>query len=433
MNKIDHTNIVAHLDHILTEFTQKEAIPGLAVGIVQDSRILYTKGFGVKSILSQEPVDERTLFHQASISKTLVATAIMQLVERGMIQLDCSICDYLPYFSMADDRFRFITIRQLLNHTSGMPDEDDYGWDRPEYDELALERYVRGLHQRKLSNAPGEQYEYSNIAFEILGDVIAKISGKSFEQHMKDHIFTPVQMTDSTFLKHEANDRLATPHILKGNRDYGATISDVFPYHRAHGPSSTLYANAVDMCRYAIAQLNKGVTAEGETIVQAQSFDELWKPNALTGEGAASSHVGLSWFLGQYKGHMIVSHSGMDTGFQSILKILPEQGIAVSVMINSDYVWPASVCNSLLDLLLGDHVPYIQRSLAHHLATMTINHSIELAWDEYQRIQMSNELELYYNWKSEFDFIASVLTDNGYQQEAMKLLELTAQLHHRSL
>jgi len=137
--------IIKNLNGIINEYVEKESIPGLAVGVVYDNEILYTKGFGVKNVDRKEPVDENSLFHMASVSKTFVATGIMQLVEKGKIKLDSHLTEYLPYFQLKDDRYKNITIRQLLSHMSGMPDVDNYGWDKPQYDEDALEKYVKRI------------------------------------------------------------------------------------------------------------------------------------------------------------------------------------------------------------------------------------------------------------------------------------------------
>ena len=143
--------IVEDLGQIVTE---RFGVAGLAIGIVRGGQV-YARGFGVKNIETQEPVTASSLFHLASVSKTFVATAVMQLAEQGKLELDSPLHAYLPDFRLDDERFRHITIRQMLNHTSGMPDTDDYGWDRPEYDELALERYMHSLASEKLIGAPG--------------------------------------------------------------------------------------------------------------------------------------------------------------------------------------------------------------------------------------------------------------------------------------
>ncbi|QHW33881.1 beta-lactamase family protein [Paenibacillus rhizovicinus] len=422
MNAIHH--MIDQLDARLDEYMQHAPMPGLAVGVVFNNRTIYAKGFGLTNAASGEPVGTGTLFHQASISKTAVATGIMQLAEQGRLELDAGIVAYLPYFHMADDRFRLITVRQLLNHTSGMPDEEDYEWDRPQYDDQSLERYVRSLRPRSLLSEPGENYAYSNIGYEILGDIIAKRSGTSFEQYMKERIFEPALMRESTYLKSEADDRLAAPHVLSLQHGYGGKVSDVFPYHRAHGPSSTMYAHVEDMCRYAIVHLNKGITADGQALLTQESYDELWTSYAATGHGEESANIGLSWFIGTYKGQRMVSHSGMDTGFQSHLVLLPDKSIAVAVMANADYGW-LTVGSSILDFLLTGHFPTLKQSMAHHLAQHLTSHGIDSAMQEHERIKND---ERYYSWEGEYGFIAAMLKENGYASEGARLLTLSAQL-----
>jgi CubicO group peptidase (beta-lactamase class C family) len=174
VNMYNYQNIGSQLHEMLTEFEENEQFPGLAVGIVRDNQILFAGEYGTANVSTGDPVVRGTLFHQASVSKTFVATAIMQLVERAKVDLDSPITKYLSYFKLEDERYRNITIRQLMNHTSGMPDEEDYAWDRPEYDEQSLERYVKSIGHRKLLSDPGDKFAYSNIGYEILGDMIAE-------------------------------------------------------------------------------------------------------------------------------------------------------------------------------------------------------------------------------------------------------------------
>jgi CubicO group peptidase (beta-lactamase class C family) len=352
--------IIKTLDKVLNEYMSKKFIPGLAVGVVYDNEVIYTKGFGVKNIETKDLINEYSLFHMASVSKTFVATGIMQLVEQGKIKLDSKLIEYLPYFELKDDRYKKITIRQMLSHISGMPDEEDYEWDKPEYDEGALERYVRDLKNNKLMWEPGEKFAYSNIAFEILGDVIAKVSGVSFENYMKENILDVLKMKESNFLKPLVSKELLTsPHILSTENAYGAKVSEIFPYNRAHGPSSTLCSNVVELCNYAIANMNEG-RFEKTKILEANNYEELWKQHAVTGWGGYTSEVGLAWFLGEYKGNKVRSHSGMDTGFRSNLITLPERGISIGIMTNSDYMSLNNLCTSILDIALGDEIDSIK-------------------------------------------------------------------------
>ena len=181
----------------------------------------------------------------------------MQLAEQGQVDLDMPVTKYLPYFRIADDRYRAVTIRQMLTHTSGMPDEVDYEWDKPQYDDGALERYVRSLSGRnlKLEFQPGSKFQYSNMAYEVLGDLIAKVSGTSFEDYVRLHILEPLGVTRSTLLPKDADPKLMTwGQVLDEQGD--PLRSRVFPYNRMHSPSSDLLSNAMDMARWVMVNLN---------------------------------------------------------------------------------------------------------------------------------------------------------------------------------
>ena len=118
-----------YLNKVMTRFK----IPGLTIAIVKEGRPLYTRAFGVKNVYTKEELKPKDIFHLASVSKPFVATAIMQLVEQGKMDLDEKLTTYLPYFKLADDRYKEISIRQMLNHSSGIPDVRDYQWDKPQY------------------------------------------------------------------------------------------------------------------------------------------------------------------------------------------------------------------------------------------------------------------------------------------------------------
>lgn len=423
--------IIKDLDRIINEYVNEEFVPGLSVGVVYNNETIYTKGFGVKNVDTKEPVDENSLFHMASVSKTFVATGMMQLVEQGKIRLDECVTEYLPYFKLKDDRYKDITIRQLLSHISGMPDEDSYEWDRPQYDEEALERYVRSINEKELMWEPGEKFAYSNIAYEILGNIIEKVSGMSFEEYMKENILNVIQMKESNFLKPlVSKDLLTSPHVLDIENGYGAVVSEIFPYNRAHGPSSTLSSSAVEMCNYAIANMNEG-RFKGEKILEANSYSELWREYASTDWGGYTSEIGLAWFLGEYKGNKVRSHSGMDTGFRSNLIILPDKGIAVVVMINSDYIGTKILCTSILDILLGEEVEYIKKSLVSHIVRTMFSNNIEIALQEYSKIKQ-NSIEEYLVYEEEFNAIAYNLLERKRINEAIEVLKLSIQIFPES-
>ncbi|HMQ30344.1 MAG TPA: serine hydrolase [Chloroflexaceae bacterium] len=324
-------------------------LAGLAVGVVRAGRLVYAQGFGVRSLATGEPVTPRSLFHLASVSKPFVATAIVQLVERGRIGLDEPVRTYLPYFRLRDPRHKAITVRRLLTHTSGMPDEVEPRWHAPEDDDGALERYVRGLADRELRFEPGERYAYSNIAFEVLGDVVAKVAGQTFEDYVKAHILDPLAMGHSTFLRREVAPALAvTPHFGMPM----VVLEGAYPYHRAHGPSSTLHSSVEEMSHWLIANMARGRFGGGQ-ILRPESYDLLWHPYVRTGEEIWTEALGLSWQFGTYRGRQVIHHSGSDPGFSSELVILPEADAAVVVFVNANTAATGIVTDATLDILLG--------------------------------------------------------------------------------
>ncbi|HSO75381.1 MAG TPA: serine hydrolase domain-containing protein, partial [Blastocatellia bacterium] len=234
------------LQPMIQQVMKEQEVPGFAIAVVRDQKIVYASGFGVKNIdKKNDKINPESLFHMASITKPFVATSVMQLVEQGKVDLDMPVVKYLPYFRLKDERYKTITVRQMLGHISGMPDVQNYEWDKPVYDDGALERYVRTLTDKSLIAEPGTKFAYSNMAFEVLGDLIAKVSGETFEGYVQKHILKPLKMNDSTLLVKEASPQLLTsPHVL--NASYDVSVSKVFPDNRMPSPSSTLYSNVVD-------------------------------------------------------------------------------------------------------------------------------------------------------------------------------------------
>ena len=334
------------IDLYLAEQVQTKGIPGLTAAVVRDGEVVYRGAFGVRQIGKDEQLTPEHLFHFASVSKPFVATAIMQLVEQGRLELDDPVIQHLPYFRLADERFRDITIRQMLNHTSGMPDVLDYEWDKPQTDEGAAERYVRQMASERLLWAPGEGWRYSNMAFDALGDVIAKVSGTNFEEFVRANIFEPLGMDHSSFIYPNTDEALRTT----GHVGDPAQVSTVYPYNRRHAPSSTLNASVSQMTRWMLANLHRG-ELNGRRILRAENYDLLWTPT--TDMSRDDSQVGLSWFLGEHAGHRTVGHGGGDTGFRSYILLLPDDDIGVVLASNWQRTDTGAIARGLLDLILA--------------------------------------------------------------------------------
>ncbi|MDR1572835.1 MAG: beta-lactamase family protein [Clostridiales Family XIII bacterium] len=293
------------------------------------------------------------IFHMASVSKLFVGTGVLMLADRGALDLEAPVCDRLPWFWMRDERHREINAFHLLTHTSGLPDVADYAWDAPETDGGALLRYVSGNEVREASLlwAPGEgRFRYSNIGYELLGALIAEISGRSFEAFMDEEIFRPLGMASSTFLTYTRTEvgrnmdpdgagreeilRALSPDALcdagvcapHAKNDGNHIVREAcFPYNRAHGPSSTLTSNLRDMRRFGEAHLRGAV-------LKPESYAKARKPYALVPNNG--EHIGLAWFMREQRRYRLYGHEGTDDGFRASFWICPELDLQIIVASN---------------------------------------------------------------------------------------------------
>lgn len=415
------------LQPIIEQAMEQRNIPGFAIAVVHNQKVVYAAGFGVRSLEKKsDKITPQSLFHMASITKPFVATSVMQLVEKGKIDPEAPVVKYLPYFRLNDERYATITVRQMLSHLSGMPDVHDYEWDKPQYDDGALERYVRSLSNQSLIAAPGAGFRYSNMAYEVLGDLIAKVSGMTFEDYVRKHILEPLGMKSSTLLvKQAAPSLLTSPHVI--DKSYETVVSAVFPYNRMHSPSSTLYSNVLDMSRWAMANLNRG-EFDGKRILKDSTYDIMWKP-----AGDQWQQIGISWFLGKYREHRTISHSGGDTGFVSNLVMIPDQSIAVVMMSNFDRAALRPLTNAALDVALGlKPEPIVFKpGIAKTLYRIIMTEGVDSAAGKYRDLKK--------NPPGAYDFQEGELNNLGYNllgqkkiKEAIKVFQLNVEAYPES-
>ncbi|MFN8493377.1 MAG: serine hydrolase domain-containing protein [Caldilineaceae bacterium] len=320
------------LETDIHELSATRRIAGLAIGIIQANTLAYANAFGVQNIETGAPLTRRSLFHTASVTKTVTGVAMMQLIEQGKVQLAAPVVRYLPYFKLDDQRYNQITIQQLLTHVSGMPrepEELDF-WINPEYDDGALERFVRNLVSAKLTATPGERFAYCNYGFNVLADVIAKVTGMLFEQYVRAQILAPLQMDMSTLLYSEMDPRFrAEPHL-------GAevtTLHSVYPYNRPHAACSSLISNINELCRWALVHLKQG-ELDGVRILRPESYPIMWQPYV---QSSATEHRGLGWVHFNHNGTPAIGHDGWDTGFGATFWLFPAQRAAAIVLSNKDF------------------------------------------------------------------------------------------------
>ncbi len=342
-------------------------IPGIAVGVYaveseENSRggtpYLFTGAGGYRNYMTKELVKSDTVFHCTSVSKLFTAMGIMKLVESGKLALSDRLCDVVPWMSIADKRWEDVTIESMLTHTSGFTDVNDYGWGEHRSDVDALKEYALSdeVAGRKLLWESGKGFRYSSLAYDLLGLVIAEVSGMTFEDFMRREIFDPLGMDDTTFntcdrlknsdefLKAAERIGLAMPHS-KG-RDRVIRIEEAYPYTRQHAPSSTLTSTAGDLLKWAGCLLESAPftktpgEAQGEPL-HMDSLQNMWIPRVDVPD--TDEEMGLGWFIRKQNvsvdildsnAYTLVGHEGSDDGFRTSFWMCPELGIAIVLLCN---------------------------------------------------------------------------------------------------
>ncbi len=308
-----------------------QRIPGLALGISENDRITYLRGFG-KADDSGRPVTPQTPFIIGSLSKSFTALAIMQLVEAGKIELDAPVQRYLPWFRVGDEAASTrITVRHLLNHTSGLSTKTGRTFQgNGDISDAALEKTVRRLSSVELTAPVGKTHQYSTVNYAVLGLIVQTVAGRSYEDYVQTEIFDPLQMRGSFTSAAAAEQRgLATGYHYWFGRPRAADL----PYNRGLVPAGYLISNAEDMTHYLIAQLNNG-RYRSASVLSPDGVAELHRPAVPTPKAGTS--YGMGWFVGPINGIPAIHHQGETFNFHANAVLVPGTGTGVVVLMNAE-------------------------------------------------------------------------------------------------
>ncbi|RJL30567.1 class A beta-lactamase-related serine hydrolase [Bailinhaonella thermotolerans] len=319
----------------LSEFVKVTAeefgIPGASVGVFAGGRE-YFASHGVTSVENPLPVDSDTLFLVGSVTKTYTATALMRLVAEGRVELDAPVRRYVPELRLTDERAAAeITVKQLLNHTAGL------GWgtleDSGEGDD-AIARDVEHLAGLRMVGAPGERSSYSQAGYNLLGRIIEKVTGLTYERAIAALLFEPLGLDRSLYSRDDVmTRRFSVGHDRDENG--GVTISRPWRHWRGDAPGGGLAASAGDLLRWARFHLGDGRGADGRTVVPAELLDLMKRPTAELRGSSLGDAMGLCWFLRDVDGVRTVGHGGSSNGQFAELLTVPERGFAVVVTANA--------------------------------------------------------------------------------------------------
>jgi len=311
-------------------------IPGVSLAIVEGNQIVHLRGFGRARSEGRAPTPQTPLFI-GSVSKSFTALAIMQLVEAGKVELDASVQTYLPWFRVADPGASAqITVRHLLNHTSGMSVlQGQIILSEFEDNSVVKDRQLRTLSSLELSHPVGSTFQYNNTNYNILGWIIEAASGESYPDYIQRHIFNPLDMRHSYTSKGEAQKNgLAIGHRYWFGRPIPATNLSI-PLGSL--PSGQLISCAEDMAHYLIAHLNGGRYRDVQILSEA-GIAELHRGTVEWREmGIEFGYYAMGWVNQVFGKSTIVSHSGTVPDFGAFAAFVPEQKKGIVLLSNANH------------------------------------------------------------------------------------------------
>jgi CubicO group peptidase (beta-lactamase class C family) len=258
----------------------------------------------------------------------------------------------------------------------------------PEYDDGSAKRFVRSLSGKKLIANPGERFSYSNIAYNVLGDLLAHVLAKPFESAMQEQILIPSGMQNSTLMVADIpTNALAVPHL----RSPEMRVNPVYPYQRADAPSSFLHTTVVDMCHWGITALSRG-TYLGREILSSTGYDLMWTAVAARGNLRPNIYeeMGLGWTLGHFKNVKTVSHGGAGFGATAFLLILPEKNCAAIVLCNEESDAHFQAIQVVADTLIGQKPQANKVSWMVPISQALAEGGIDEAYARYGEIKARN-------------------------------------------
>ncbi len=330
-------------------------IPGLAVAIVQNGRVLSARGYGITDSRNGEPVDAHTVFRLASLSKTFAGTVTGILVNDGVLRWDSKLTDYVPNFRLSQpDAAQQVTLADVLSHRVGLT-RNAYDRDieaNADYHSLTMK-----MASAPMTCAPGQCYAYQNVAFSLVGDVVFAATGHFYSEEVARRIFKPLGMHDASFGLEgiEASARWAKPHVRGGG---GWVPLRPKPTYYRVAPAAGVNASISDMAQWLIAQTGHRPDVLPAPLLATLHSPVISTPSELRGAAwrrtrLSSAGYALGWRVFNYAGHDVVFHGGAVQGYRGAMALLPGSDLGIAILWNSESGLPSGLLPTIIDSALG--------------------------------------------------------------------------------
>lgn len=393
------------IDRLSARVIKEFNVPGVAVAVVKDGEVIHMKGYGVRSIATGQKTDEHTLFAIASNSKAFTAATLGILVDEGKLRWDTRVTEIIPEFRLYNPYVteEFI-IKDLLCHRSGMGEGagDLMGW--PDSAMFTTDEIIHNLRYLKQASSFRTRYDYDNLLYIVAGEIVARVSGQSWEEFTESLIMKPLGMNESaaSFRRIKDLSNIIDAHVTVDGR------LKVVPKQEAkrHNSVGGIYSNISDMSKWVILQLNRGRhgSSAGEKIFSEEIHREMWSPQTVKRVGTTGPYrsnfafYGLGWNLTDINGYLQVYHTGSHAGIETRVTMLPELNLGIIVFTNQQVPEAhQAITNSIIDGYLGisgyDHVSRLREKVEREQAMAREITDEVWATVERRRMESSQEIE----------------------------------------
>ncbi len=351
-NKKGPEDLLKGLDKFITERMEEWEVPGLAISIVQDGRLVFSKGFGFRNVEKTLPVTPETLFAIGSCTKAFTAVTMGILVDEGTLEWDKPLREYLPTFNLKDKfATERMTPRDLVCHRSGLPRHDAMWYNSSATRKELFER----LQYLEPSKDFRTTYQYQNLMFMTAGYLVGQIAGTSWESFVRDRIFKPLGMTGSNFSVNDSQNTqdFALPYMKKDDK----VIEIPFRNIDSIGPAGSINSNVTEMANWLLFNLSEGKPGD-QQVISESSLKEIHSPQMISSKSyqydeSFYSMYGMGWGISSYRGHLILRHGGGIDGFTAQVALMPKDNIGMVILTNlSGTPLPSIIVYNVADRLL---------------------------------------------------------------------------------
>ena len=327
------------LDDLIQNTLKTFDVPGMSVGIIKDGKLIYSKGFGVRSLISKQPMDDTTLVGIASNSKGFTCTALAILADEGKLNWDDKVSKYIPEFQMYDPYVsQNVTVKDLVTHRAGLGLGQGDLMFFPEGGSMSINDIVHNVRYLKPENPFRTTLDYNNVMFIVAGEVIHRVSGLTWAEFIEQKIMKPVGMT-SSFGSYNRAKSVSNKIDAHAPVD-GKAIAVPHDWNETANAAGGIMSNIKDMTTWAECLMNNFTTKDGKKLVSDKNVQQLWSLQIPSGVAMKNPYdtsfygYGLGWFLSDVKGHKQVQHTGGLIGTVTQFTLIPDMKLGIVVLTN---------------------------------------------------------------------------------------------------